>query len=93
MQNIHEHQVTFMKDFEEQGGISFLIIYYSMRDVLYYMPYREVKEFWERAQTGGRKSIRFEELTDAHFMKKRKGFLVPYLDAIQKDLDEREEEV
>ena len=92
MQNIHEHQVTFMREFEEQGGISFLIIYYSMRDVLYYMPYREVKEFWERAQNGGRKSIRFEELTDAHFMKERKGFLVPYLDAIQNDLDERDTE-
>lgn len=43
MQNIHEHQVTFMGNFERQGGISFLIIYYSVRDELYYMTYREVK--------------------------------------------------
>lgn len=93
LQNIHEHQVTFMRDFEEQGGISFLVIYYSMRDMLYYMPYREMKKFWDRAQGGGRKSIRFDELTKAHFMKERKGFLVPYLDAIQNDLDERERDV
>ena len=25
LQNIHEHQYEFMKDFEEQGGISFII--------------------------------------------------------------------
>lgn len=90
MQNIHEHQVTFMGNFERQGGISFLIIYYSVRDELYYMTYREVKKFWDRAQSGGRKSIRFDELLPEHFMKQRKGFLVPYLDAIQNDLDERE---
>lgn len=89
MQNIHEHQVTFMGDFEKQGGISFLIIYYSSRDELYYMTYQEVKKFWDRAQNGGRKSIRFDELIPTHFMKSRKGFLVPYLDAIQNDLDER----
>lgn len=27
LQNIHEHQYEFMKDFEEQGGISFIILY------------------------------------------------------------------
>ena len=29
LQNVHEHQVAFMKEFEEQGGISFFIIYYT----------------------------------------------------------------
>lgn len=91
LQNIHEHQVGFMGEFEKQGGISFLIIYYSGRDELYYMPYREMKVFWERSVNGGRKSIRLEELNPLHFMKLKSGFLVPYLDAIQMDLDEREE--
>ena len=27
LQNIHEHQIQFMKEYEEQGGIAFLIIY------------------------------------------------------------------
>ena len=80
-----------MEDFEKQGGISFLIVYYSGRDELYYMPYREMKIFWERSVNGGRKSIRMEELNPLHFMKLKSGFLVPYLDAIQMDLDEREE--
>lgn len=90
LQNVHEHQVAFMENFEKQGGISFLIIYYSERDELYYVPYREMKLFWDRKCAGGRKSIRFEELNPAHFMQLKQGFLIPYLDAIQMDLDERD---
>ena len=29
IQNIHEHQILFMQDFEEQGGIAFLLICFS----------------------------------------------------------------
>ena len=29
LQNIHEHQVTFMEEFEKQGGIAFILIYYT----------------------------------------------------------------
>ena len=90
LQNVHEHQVEFMDAFERQDGIAFLIIYYSMRNELYYMRYMELKKFWERSQGGGRKSIRFEELDPEFFMELKNGCMVPYLDAIQKDLDTRE---
>ena len=90
LQNIHEHQVKFMENFEKQGGIAFLIIYYSARNELYYMPFIEIKKFWNRAQEGGRKSIRMEELDPGYFMQLKQGCYVPYLDAIQRDLDQRE---
>ena len=45
LQNIHEHQVTFMSNFEKQGGIAFLIIYYSTRNELYYMRFLEIQNF------------------------------------------------
>ncbi len=38
LQNIHEHQVRFMEQFEKQGGISFLIIFYTARNELFYLP-------------------------------------------------------
>lgn len=91
LQNIHEHQVTFMENFEKQGGISFFIIYYSARNELYYMPFTEIKAFWHRGQNGGRKSFRYEELNPQFFMQLKNGFYVPYLDAMQKDLDLREQ--
>lgn len=90
LQNIHAHQVEFMESFEKQGGISFFLIYYSDRNELYYMTFQEIKRFWNRAQEGGRKSIRFEELNPDFFMKLKNGCIVPYLDTIQKDLDLRE---
>lgn len=90
LQNVHQHQITFMEKFERQGGVAFLVIYYSGENVLYYMRFQEIKKFWDRAMNGGRKSFRFEELTPEYFMELKNGVFVPYLDYIQKDLDERE---
>ena len=90
LQNIHEHQVMFMKDFEKQGGIAFFLIYYTHKDLLYYLPFEMLYYFWDRAQSGGRKSFRFEELNPEYVLPKKHGILVPYLDALQKDLEDRE---
>lgn len=68
LQNLHEHQVEFMRAFEKQDGIAFLIIYYSARNELYYMPFKEIDRFWNRAKEGGRKSVRYEELNPKYFM-------------------------
>lgn len=90
LQNVHEHQMVFMEKFEKQGGISFLIIYYSSNNELYYMRFEEIKKFWDRGKNGGRKSFRYEELDPAYFMKLKNNCFVPYLDYIQKDLDTRD---
>ena len=90
LQNVHEHQMNFMEKFERQGGISFLIIFYSARNTLYYMKYKEIRKFWNRALEGGRKSFRFEELDPEYFMELKNNCFVPYLDYIQKDLDGRD---
>ncbi len=89
LQNIHEHQVAFMQEFERQGGISFFIIYYSAKDLFYYLPLSQLLIFWDRARTGGRKSFRFDELDLSYVLPKKQGILVPYLDMLQKDLAER----
>ena len=90
LQNVHAHQMDFMEKFERQGGISFLLIYYTAREELYYMRYKQIRKFWDRAQAGGRKSFRFDELESGWFMKLKNGYFVPYLDYIQKDLDCRD---
>lgn len=90
LQNIHEHQIRFMEKFEKQGGIAFLILYYSTKNLLYYMRFEEMKIFWDRAVSGGRKSFRMEELDAQFFMHLKNNCYVPYLKYIQKDLDIRE---
>lgn len=89
LQNIHAHQIAFMGNFERQEGVSFLLIFYSHRNEFYYLRYEKLKEFWNRAEEGGRKSFRYEELEPDFFFQSRGGVLVPYLDAMQKDLETR----
>ena len=90
LQNLHEHQVRFMTEFEKQGGVSFLLIYYSGRDLLYYLTYQSMMKFWERKEAGGRKSFRMEELDIDYILQPRQGIFVPYLDGLQKDLSHRD---
>lgn len=90
LQNIHQHQVNFMGRFEGQGGVAFFLIYFSHKDEFYYLPFEMLKYFWDRAENGGRKSFLYEELNPEYFLPKKHGILVPYLDMLNKDLDERE---
>lgn len=90
LQNIHEHQVEFMRQFEQQQGVAFFLIHYTKRDIFYYLRFLELLAFWERMKDGGRKSFRFEELSDEFFFSMGKGgAFVPYLQPLQRDLDTR----
>ena len=88
--NIHEHQIDFMRKFEKQKGIAFFLIYFSADNVFYYLTLRKLKEFWKRMEDGGRKSFRREELDEEFYLSGKNGFLVPYLEGIQKDLQLRD---
>lgn len=89
LQNIHEHQIGFMQQFEEQGGISFLLIYYSCKDIFYYLTYKDLMKFWKRAKNGGRKSLCYNELDARYQLSTYNGVCVHYLEGIQRDLEER----
>ena len=87
--NVHEHQFAFMEEFEEQGGVAFLVIYYTERNEFYYLRFTKLKEFWQRMKSGGRKSFRFEELESFLQIPLNKGFLVDYIHCVEKDLELR----
>ena len=90
LHNIHPHQMEFMKAFEQQGGIAFFLIFYTAKNLFYYMPYDQMAVFWKRAEDGGRKSFRLDELDETFFFTGHSGLLVPYLDALQLDLNLRD---
>lgn len=92
LQNIHAHQIAFMEEFEQQGGISFLIIFFTSRDEVFYVPFAEIRRFWKRKEGGGRKSFRFEEMESSIQLRQGRGVLIPYLDGLKEDLLRREEE-
>lgn len=90
LQNIHPHQVSFMRQFEAQQGIAFFVLYYSHRDYFYYLPFRELDVFWKRMEAGGRKSFRFEELPEGFQIHSKNGIFVHYLEQLQMDLQLRD---
>lgn len=87
--NVHEHQMKFMSDFEEQDGIAFLLIYFKGRDIFMYLPFAELKRFWERMQAGGPKSFKLDELDPAFEIAAHSGSCIHYLEQIQMDIDRR----
>ena len=83
-------QVKFMEDFESQGGISFILLFYTSLNETYYIPFKDIKRFYDRSINGGRKSFRYEEIDKNYLIKSAPGALVHYLEGIQKDLASRE---
>lgn len=88
--NVHAHQIAFMEEFEYQGGIAFLLISYTKRDEMYYLPFARLKQFYERAEAGGRKSFTYEELDKSYQISREGAAFVHYLPALKKDLEERD---
>ena len=89
LQNIHEHQMVFMRDFEQQGGVAFFLLYLSQRDEAYYIPFRDALRFWNRAAEGGRKSFTYAELDQSYRIEGCRGISLHVLCQIQQDLEER----
>ena len=90
LHNVHEHQIQFMQEFEDQGGVAFIILYWTGRDEIYYIPFDELKGFWDRMQRGGRKSFTYDEMDKSFRIGRQRDVLVHYLAMIQKDLERRE---
>ena len=88
--NVHEHQIRFMKEFEEQDGIAFLLIYFKAKDTFMYLPYAKLDRFWRRMEEGGAKHFKYEELDPRYFIHSEGAALVHYLEAINIDLADRD---
>ena len=76
--NVHEHQFTFMQEFENQGGIAFLIIFFKSLDKIIYVPLKDLKLFFDRMNSGGKKSFKFDELNEEYIIPKKGDIIVHY---------------
>jgi len=92
MQNVHMHQLEFMGKFEKQEGISFILLYYTHLDEAYYLPYREVRRFYDRSEQGGRRSFRIEEIDRSYRIRSYQGVPLHFLETLNRDLGMREDE-
>ena len=79
-----------MGDFEKQKGVAFIILSFTKKDEIYYIPFRDVEKFWDRAQQGGKKSFSYDEVDRDYLIPSSGGVMVHYLETLQKDLCERQ---
>lgn len=87
--NVHEHQMTFMEEFENQGGIAFLIVYFKRYEEYYLLPFKELKPFYEGAQQGGRKSIPYKAFDKELMIRIEGGMYLNYIRTLQHYLDKQ----
>lgn len=86
--NVHPHQVAFMKDFEGQSGVSFLMISFTAREEVYLLPFRDLYRFWTRMEAGGRKSFTYEEMNRKFRVRQMRDVPLHYLEQLDRYLQE-----
>ncbi len=90
IQNIHAHQIKFMEDFQSQNGVAFLLVHFAVFDEFYFLPFEILKDFWDKAQAGGRKSIPYAAFEKKYLIENRGGAILQYLEAINTYLIDRD---
>lgn len=91
IQNIHQHQIDFMTDFEKQGGIAFLIVQFVQHNKSFYLPFKVLDQFYQKAQEGGRKTIPFKAFENKYLVESKCGYFLHYLDALNNYLSQNDE--
>lgn len=82
IQNIHEHQIRFMEDFQRQGGVAFLLVHFVAYDSFYFLPLEVLMTYWENAKKGGRKSIPYAAFEQRYRIENKNGAQLNYLEAL-----------
>lgn len=86
LQNIHQHQIDFMSDFEKQGGVSFLIVNFKKYNQYFLLPLELLNNYYSIKEKGGRKSIPYTEFNEALEIKMTKQAYINYLDKVNEIL-------
>lgn len=57
LKNIKQHQMDYLKQHQDQGGLSFFLIEFAKLGEVYLVWHDQILNWWEAAKEGGRKSI------------------------------------
>ena len=81
LKNVHEHQVEYLKMFQDQGGEAFLLIEFEGLREIYFMPFPFFFPWWQQQdEKQGRKSIPYEDIKrDCLLVKPGRGVPIDYL--------------
>ncbi|MFV0519333.1 MAG: Holliday junction resolvase RecU [Lachnospirales bacterium] len=86
IQNIHSHQVEFMRNFSKQKGISFLLVNFKIYNEIFLLPIEVLLKFYDEIENGGRKSIPYNAFDKEYLIKSKNGYVVHYLEGLNQYL-------
>lgn len=89
LKNVKDHQYLHLASWTANGGIGFLIVWFSSLDEFYYLPFELLDKYWQGKLQGGRKSIPYEEIAkDEYEIKQGTGLvLIDYLEVVERMID------
>jgi recombination protein U len=90
LQNVHAHQIEFMAEYEHNGGIAFLLVYFKKTGEYFMLPFKVLKSYWDAAEKGGRKSIPYSAFDERLLIHNQNGCPLNYLETLNVYLSMKE---
>ncbi|MBN2259049.1 MAG: Holliday junction resolvase RecU [Clostridiales bacterium] len=87
LSNIHEHQLQYMKEFDYQGGLSFIIVHFKKYDDYFLLPLEHIDAYFKESKAKGRKSIPYESMIDSFKIKIESNGILNYLPILNKYME------
>jgi len=84
LDNVHAHQVEFLRQWVTAGGIGFLLIEYPTKEgpMVRLVPWEQLQWFWDRYQSGGRASISDLEMLELPLVRAGRAVALDYLQTL-----------
>lgn len=89
LSNIKKHQIDFMGEFENQGGVAFLLIYYSTDEKIYYLPYRDMINIIKNCKKEKKSSFNINDLDMKYMIDVKNKLTFPFLQKVELDINNR----
>ncbi|MGG3737215.1 Holliday junction resolvase RecU [Aeribacillus pallidus] len=84
LDNIHDHQMRFLRSWLDQGAITFFLVEFAKHQEVFMVPFREIEKWWKAAENGGRKSIPYSWFVEnCDLVKSSRGIPLDYLRCIK----------
>ncbi|WP_018130124.1 Holliday junction resolvase RecU [Effusibacillus pohliae] len=83
LDQVEPHQVDFLRRWQDNGGIAFLLIEFAVLREVYAMQFRELEKWWIGRMRGGRQSIPYQEIRlSCYRVEPNRGIALDYLGAV-----------
>jgi len=83
LNNVGDHQYTYLASHTTNGGISFLIVWFKEQDEMYYLSFELLDQYWQNQFNGGRKSIPYEKIAKEEYQIQSNQVPVDYLSVVE----------